>query len=351
MDLSSLVLVIINRLDGERKIYAGLHLLRGKRSGQTLQDVEYYNLKAFFGILPKLRIDLYDDATEQIKKSAYILTGNDSIIHLTEKGREAVKELQKFRFNGWDYRGREITFYERLSLIVQTLSNFKSDKKLFLPIQKKLEIQQFVKQVLHGLPIGELSFSQQIKEELHQSIERSEMNNIQKIILTHRLGGYQFTGWTWDQLADQLHISSLSVYLYFIESLHLLLEAIEKSDDFPFLRKITEDIKVVSYLTESSRKTKYYFDKGFLIEDIAKKRRLKLSTVEDHFVEMSINNADFPIEEFVSEIDIAAVIIKVNELGTKRLRLLKEEFSTLSYFQIRLILGSQSGGDLKWTYK
>ena len=55
MNLSSLLLFIISRLDGERTIYAGLHLLRGKRSGQTLQDVEYYNLKPLFGILPKLQ--------------------------------------------------------------------------------------------------------------------------------------------------------------------------------------------------------------------------------------------------------------------------------------------------------
>ena len=48
MDLSLLLLTIISRLDGERSIYAGLHLLRGKRSGQTLQDVEYYSLKDFF---------------------------------------------------------------------------------------------------------------------------------------------------------------------------------------------------------------------------------------------------------------------------------------------------------------
>ena len=34
--------------------------LRGKRSGQTLQDVEYYSLKGFFCILPKLQIELFD---------------------------------------------------------------------------------------------------------------------------------------------------------------------------------------------------------------------------------------------------------------------------------------------------
>ena len=37
------------------------------------------------------------------------------------------------------------------------------------------------------------------------------------------------------------------------------------------------------------------------MEDIATIRKLKMSTIEDHFVEMSINDADFPIRQFVSK--------------------------------------------------
>ena len=69
MDLSFLLLTIISRLDGERSIYAGLHLFRGKRSGQTLQDVEYYSLKGFFCILPKLQIEVFDEAVARLERS------------------------------------------------------------------------------------------------------------------------------------------------------------------------------------------------------------------------------------------------------------------------------------------
>ena len=37
------------------------------------------------------------------------------------------------------------------------------------------------------------------------------------------------------------------------------------------------------------------------------------------------------MEEFVSSTDIDAVVAKSTELGTKRLRLLKEEFPSLTY--------------------
>ena len=149
MDLSSLLLTIISRLDGERSIYAGLHLLRGKRSGQTLQDVEYYSLKGFFCILPKLQIELFDEAVGQVKEAQYISINEDSVVYLTKKGKEAIYTLPIYRFNGWDYRGREHVFFSRLSLIVQTLSHFRAGVKSHLcPCKMIIDIQLFVKELL-----------------------------------------------------------------------------------------------------------------------------------------------------------------------------------------------------------
>ena len=83
---------------------------------------------------------------------------------------------------------------------------------------------------------------------------------------------------------------------------------------------------------------------AFLLKKLSTARNLKKSTIEDHFVEMSINDAEFPLTQFVSEEDAEAVAGKVKEIGTRRLRLLKSEFETLSYFQLRLILGARTGG-------
>ena len=85
------------------------------------------------------------------------------------------------------------------------------------------------------------------------------------------------------------------------------------------------------------------------MDEIATMRQLKMSTIEDHFVEMAINDKTFPIQQFVSKVDLENVILKSRELGTKRLRLLKDTFPELSYFQLRLILGVQSREVTKWT--
>ncbi|CAM3059135.1 helix-turn-helix domain-containing protein [Filibacter tadaridae] len=343
MNLSSILLTIINKLDGERTIYAGFHLLRGKRSGQTLQDVEYYGLKPFFGLLPKLRIVTFDEAANRLIELGYIATSDDSLVTVTEKGRLELSILPSYRFYGWDYRGREMIFYGRLTLTVQTMSNIRAGKKSFMPIQKDMNIQTFVKKLLYELPIKNPLFSRQVGEELTIGIIRSEMSDLQKVIFTHRLAGYGLSGWTWDQLAESLKLNPFTIRLMFIESLHMLLTVIESSTDLQLLQKMAADIKVSSYLTESSTKTKRLFDQGMSIEEIATARQLKVSTIEDHFVEMSINNTDFPLQMFVSEEETIAVIAKMNELGTKRLRLLKDEFKSLTYFQLRLILGARTG--------
>lgn len=344
MNLSSILLTIISKIDGERTIYAGLHLVRGKRSGQTLQDVEYYGLKAFFGILPKLSVERYDEAAKYLSDSGFIVTTEESVVILTESGRAVAATLPSYQFNGWDYRGREMIFFARLSLIIQTVSNVNAGEKSFMPIQKDRDIQVFVKTFLHKQPLGDPAYASYLGKELRQCIERSGIGDSQKIIITHRLSGFGLTGWTWDQLADRLKLNPFVIRLMYTESLHRLLDSISVSPDLPMLQKIAENVKVSTYLTESCMKTKQLFERGMPIDEIAAARNLKVSTIEDHFVEMSINDRGFRLTSFVSEEEAQAVIAKVNDIGTRRLRLLKAEFESLSYFQLRLILGARTGG-------
>ena len=75
------------------------------------------------------------------------------------------------RFNGWDYRGREMIFFARLSLAVQTVSNFKAGEKSFMPIQKDHDIQSFVKKLYHNQPISDPAYAKYIAEELRLCID------------------------------------------------------------------------------------------------------------------------------------------------------------------------------------
>ncbi|WP_432359100.1 helix-turn-helix domain-containing protein [Sporosarcina sp. UB5] len=337
MSLSSILLFIIKKMNGQRTLNAGIHLLRGKKSGQTLQDVEYFNVKSFFGILPKLEEKTYVDAANELLDKGLIIL-DDKFVRLTEIGQKMVSPLPEFHFRGWDYRGREMIFFRRVSLLVQTLSYMRTGDSSFTPTQRDREIQLFVKQILENKPVSDPRFAKRIGDELKMAIMKSGMSDVQKYIFVSRLTGKSEMAKTWEQLALELKQSVDDLRLLFIESLHRLLPVVEKLGDYPFLNEIAKDIKVHSYLTESAMRTKRLFDEGYSMESIAAIRKLKMSTIEDHIIEMAMNDEQFPINQFVSDEQIRAVVLKTEEMGTKRLKLLKDEFKALSYFELRLIL-------------
>ncbi|WOV85996.1 helix-turn-helix domain-containing protein [Sporosarcina oncorhynchi] len=344
MDLSSILLFIISKMNGERTINAGLHLLRGKKSGQTLQDVEYFAVKPFFGILPKLSDQEFDEATDVLRKANFI-EEDKKLIRLTTTGEIAAGKLDAFHFSGWDYRGKEILFFKRLALTVQTLSHLHQGTSTFLPIERDREVQLFVKNMLHQQPITSAEFAKAIGSELIVALEASGMSDIQKYIFSCRLSGKDCTAKTWDQLAMELNEPPPTIRLLFIESLHRLLNSIDTSKRTPFLLQLTADIKVQSYLTDSANRTKKLYDQGHALERIAEIRQLKMSTIEDHMIEIAMNDSSFPIVNFVTEKQMKAVIAKADSIGTKRLKVLKEAFSSLSYFKLRLIMAVYKDGE------
>ena len=58
-----------------------------------------------------------------------------------------------------------------------------------MPIQKDLKVQQFVRKILYRQPIETQAFSHQLGKELHHLNEQRGMKDIQKKILTNRVGG------------------------------------------------------------------------------------------------------------------------------------------------------------------
>lgn len=57
-----ILLQIFQKLNNERTVSAAYHILRGKRSGQTIQDVGLFQLHNYFGLLPKLPRAIFDEA-------------------------------------------------------------------------------------------------------------------------------------------------------------------------------------------------------------------------------------------------------------------------------------------------
>ena len=334
MLFDELVISIMKAVNLERTISSPYHLIKGKKSGQTIQDIGYYHLYPYFAVMPKLEKPMYDEVVKSLF-ARKLLRLNEEVIDLTEAAFEL--ELPPTRLNGWKYRGNEGLFLQRLSLIVQTLSYTSQHEFKFDPVHNAEEIQGWVKRYLRSINFRDASAVRSFKAEMEESLNRSPISDSQKLMLLQRLTGKGLSGMTWIQIAAGQGIHPLDAQLAVIEALHVWLDVLE-SRDFPMLLPLLEGIIQQSALTDSTRRTEKLFEQGLTLEDIAAIRSLKTSTIEDHFVELAMNDPFFNYTAFLTP-ELYRQIVRISgERKTKRLRDIKEQLPEATYFQIRLAL-------------
>ena len=341
MNFSTLFLQIIDQMDGERKRNAVYHLLRGKRSGQTIQDVSYYRLHPYFSIFPQLSLETYEQWIEPLFHKGWVVENEEGYVSID---RTRIPQLEKVstHFNGWLYRGREMLFFERLALIVQTLSYQAYNERTFQPVTNDERIQQFVRSYYKREQLHREERRTLFYEALKQSLRKQPLGDRFAHLLVARLTGFRSAGQTWNQLAEREQLSIGDVRLLFVEGLHGWIPYVEQS---PILAPLVEGVKEELVLTESAYRTNEWWRRGYSIEQLAKKRKLKRSTIEDHLVEIALVDPQFPLEQFMSRDRMERIRACIQKERTYRLRPIKRCVEEASYFEIRLVLAQGSGSN------
>ncbi len=339
MIFQTLVLKLLQEFNGERTVSAVYHLLRGKRSGQTIQDVGIFRLHDFFGLLPKLNRKIFDDQINLLKDHQYINILPDNRYKLTVSGLSRLKNTVKLSFDGWHYRGNEHIFFARLSLIVQTLSHQRKGDMKFIPIQQNEVVQHWVKNFLKSNQFDNGQFQETLLEEIVSSLEQLTNDDREKTIVVKRLGGMKQPGFTWQQISLHENLTEMDVQLLYIACLHSWIDEITSIEGkYPLLSKIAHQVRIELPLTDSANQTAQLFKKGYSIDEISIIRKLKTSTIEDHIVELAMNDRNFPYQNFLNEKDVQNVLNAIENYQTKQLKILREVVPNLSYFQLRLVL-------------
>lgn len=334
MLFDELVIAIMKTINLERTLSAPYHLIKGKKSGQTIQDIGYYKLHPYFALMPKLEKAVYDQVVKSLINRNYIRF-NEEVVDLTEKALNL--PIPPTIVNGWKYRGNEMLFLNRLSLVVQTLSHTSQSVNKFDPIHNSEEIQAWVKRYLKAIRYRELESVAKLKVEILDSLQAIDVDESHKNALMQRLSGLRWSGLTWEQIAGMQGIQVLDAQLAVIETLHVWLEMMEDKR-YPMLSLMKENIVQVSSLTESTRRTEKLFKEGYTLAEISSIRQLKTSTIEDHFVELAMNDLLFDYSAFISY-ELYKEILEISKVDqTKRLRNIKEKLPNASFFQIRLAL-------------
>lgn len=334
MLFEELVISIMKAVNLERTVSSPFHLIKGKKSGQTIQDIGYYRLYPYFAVMQKLDKNAYDDVIQSLF-ARNLLRPNEQVIDLSEAALKM--QIPASKLNGWKYRGNEILFLNRLSLIVQTLSHTSQSEYSFDPVHNAVDLQGWVKEYLVRINYRDPETARRFKKELHDSLIAANVIEDNKMMLMQRLTGLRLSGLTWEQIAAGKGLHPLDVQLAVIETLHAWLEVLE-SGDFQLFSPLLNGVVQRSSLTESAERTDKLFKQGLSLDEIAAVRQLKTSTIEDHFVELAMNDPAFDYTVFIPQ-DLFRSITDISaRRNTKRLRDIKEMLPQANYFQIRLAL-------------
>lgn len=346
--LDMMMIHCLKNLKGERSLNAIFHLLRGKRSSQTIQDAHLFGLTNLFQtseIITKAEIQ---HITERLVKKEWVTPLSEQHYVVTPRGESELKKALKMNplpihLNGWKYHHLTHVFWERLSLLVQVVSNLVYHEQHYFPVQRKREVHFWLKDFLKSNRNDRDRMGKNLYNEISSSLNKD--GKLMPEALVVRLTGYKSIGITPRQAAAKFDLDINHYHLEFLNVIHYLIQEVEKHpEQYPLLSTLIITKKVT--LTLSSQKTYDMLNAGYSMPQIAKFRRLKLSTIEDHVVEIALNVKDFSIDAFVNE-ELQASINKVAEsISSKQLRSIREKLADASYFEIRLALAKS--GERQW---
>lgn len=330
--LSKCILTCLNRIGSDRTISATFYILKGKKSHQTIQDIHLFKLTSYFCIFPDLLRIEYDNKLAELKKEGYVLFSENDILSISNKARKFICNELLPSLNGYIYGKSSQMFWKRLHLLTQTISNLIENKR-FRPNIIDEDVQFFVKKYVLTIQYSKEQLNQILFEECYKFLQSREKTECE--IFVRKLTGANKIGLTNKQIAEVLSIDEWDVHLIFQSILHNLLEQIE---EYPLLKSICPPLEIEK-LGDSTNKTKKLIELNKSIDEISEIRKLKRSTVEDHIIEIVMNETNFSIEQFVS-IEKQKIIQEIyKQLSTKKLKVMKENLdSDISYFEIRMVL-------------
>jgi uncharacterized protein YpbB len=338
-----LMLFCLLKLDGQRTIYSIYHLLKGKKSSQTIQDAHLFQLTGLFQTFPQLNRVTIDEITLELEGKEYIHKIEGEKYKITIQGKYALERKMKEMpipslLRGWNYCSFQEEFWKRLSLLVQVGSNLINFEPSYIPIHNDQKTSEWLKTTLRDLNLNRETLAAELLKELIKCLNSSDA--IKQEVLVTRLTGYKHIGLTAGQTAEALNMDPAYLQLEFLNTIHFMINHIlTNQHEYSVLPYLVTDFEKPIILTHSTSVTYQSLIQGYSIEQIAAMRNLKISTIEDHVVEIVLNDKNLPLDSFVPP-DIQLLIRQaIEKVSSKQLKLIRHYLNAeVTYFQIRLVL-------------
>ncbi len=338
-----LIVTALALFRGKRSAMAAYHLLQGKRTIQTVQDGTFFNQLYLFGTLPQLTKEAYQHILETLETNQ-IITFENEVCVPTKKAKAQKDAYLRghsylYQLNGWMFGKVERRFWERFSLLIQSL-NHVYEKAPFAPTTHNVWNQQWVRGILKQYEHDVTPLNNQLYWECDTILR--EQSTLNAELFVRQLSRPKRVGLTKAQLAQIYKLDALEVQLRTQAVIHTFCSyAYNQHDTYPVLSQCFAHNEV-SRLTASANKTKQLLDQNMKLERIAAIRKLKPATVEDHVVEIAMSDNQFSIEPFVHHSMQKQIETVLHQQADMKLRDIRNKMGEhVSYFQIRLVLAKR----------
>ncbi|MFC4557417.1 helix-turn-helix domain-containing protein [Virgibacillus kekensis] len=347
MLLDRLLMLCCTRFGEARTVSAAFHLLKGRKSIQTVQDSHIYKLKNYYGIYKTLKKQDFHQRLEVLFKEQVLERVNDSSAVAGLHYQKWLEETNDYKlpaeyFNGIRYYNIAQHFWDRLTLFVQTLTNSFNGNLQFIPVSENSTATEWMRVKYQEIKSNEAAYLQILHDEL-ETIFRY-LNDREASIIVDSLTGYKLHGMSSFQLAEQHNLKRLDVPLILTAVIHQLLFLIEqKKQEFPIIASMLDDMPVDSRLTNSAKKTNQLLYQHRSVEEIAAIRQLRLNTIYDHLVEIALYDKQFSVDDFVNKQHQKEITSALDTVASNKLKDIKAQVNEdISYFEIRLVLAAEN---------
>lgn len=320
------------------------HILVGKRTASILFKAHTYHVIKYFSVFPHLQREQYDKMIQNFIGKGWIKAekaGED--FYLSEQGQKEVesyfsKHFYPINLNQLTQGKATKEFWKKTLFLTQVLSELRYENKRYLPIDKEWKTQLWVKNWLKKNRLDKQKLAVSYGEEWIQALQ--EINPFDAELLVSQLTGHEKFGKTSTQLAAKYGIETMEIAFLLQHAVRQLMGTVaDQKEKYPLFYLLYQECAGDRYstLSQSTKLTAYYLEKGFSIEQIALKRKLKTNTISEHVIELAIIFPDFEVGGFIPQIEYGRLNVLFDRKEEITYEELTKEMPRIPFSWYRLI--------------
>lgn len=340
--MKRIILQAQNKIGEDRSIFGLYHILQGRVSIQTIQDIKLYRLSHLYGIYKHLERNRFKTFIHALQRQGFLVEKQSDHFVLSSKGKnwlENEKQTgEQLYINGQQYRQSDKIFH-RLQLLIQVWTNMKMKNNKFIPIIEERETANWVKQFYQRTKTKIDTYLYYLHEELHDLL--LGISDYDSEVFVAQLSSYNHIGKTIEQLSLEYSLAKEDIYLMTTNTLHYLIQEVQLDETrYPILTIIINQVEPEKNITHSAKVSARFLQQGYNVDEIATRRGLKVNTIHDHIVELMMQeHPSVVLDHYVTSEHITAVQNAISVTKSYKLKAIKENVGEeISYFQIRLVL-------------